>query len=541
MCTIFVGEIIDMYIEMLCGINIGVFPLILIIIGCMAIGVIAGYLIYKLIVQKKIDNATKSAKKIIEDAINDAKTQKKELIIEAKDEIFKLKADTDIEIKERRQEIQKLEERLLQKEEFQNKKEQNLEQKSNQIEQLKTKLDEKENSLIEKEEQLDEKAKDIILELERVAGLSQEQAKNKLMDVLRDDARKAVAGEVRDMEEEAKENAERKAVDIITQAIQRCATDHTAEITVTSVTIPSEEMKGRLIGREGRNIRALEASTGIDLIIDDTPETIVLSSFDPLRREIAKRTIDKLMMDGRIHPAKIEEMVEKVRKDLESEMRQIGEDASYDANVHGLHPALTMLLGRLKFRTSYSQNVLLHSIEVAHLASMMASELGVDVETAKRGGLLHDIGKAVDHELEGTHTELGVQLARKYKESEAVIHCIEAHHGDVPFRSVEAILVQVADAISSSRPGARRESLETYIKRVEKLEEISSSFEGVDKAYAIQAGREVRVIVKPDEITDEDAMFLAQDIAKKVEEEVDYPGQIKINVIRESRCVNYAK
>ncbi len=530
-----------MHIGMLCGISIGVFSLILIIIGCLAIGVTGGYFLYKLIVQKKIDNATKSAKKIIEDAINDAKAQKKELIIEAKDEIFKLKADTDLEIKERRQEIQKMEDRLLQREEFQNKKEQNLEQKLNQIEQLKETLNERESSLIEKEEQINAKANDIAVELERIAGLSQEQAKNTLMDMVREDARKAIAVEIRDMEEEAKESAERKAIDIVTQAIQRCATDHTAEITVTSVNIPNEEMKGRLIGREGRNIRALEAATGIDLIIDDTPETIVLSSFDPLRREVAKRTIEKLMMDGRVHPARIEEMVEKVRKDLESEMRQVGEDASYEANVHGLHPALTMLLGRLKFRTSYSQNVLLHSIEVSHLAAMMAAELGVDVETAKRGGLLHDIGKAIDHEVEGTHTELGVQLARKYKENEAVIHYIEAHHGDVPFHSIEAILVQVADAISSSRPGARRESLESYIKRVEKLEEISSSFAGVDKAYAIQAGREVRVIVKPEEVTDEEAMFLSQDIAKKIEEEVDYPGQIKVNVIRESRSVNYAK
>ena len=530
-----------MVIGMLCGISIGVFSLILIIIGCLAIGVTGGYLLYKYVVQKKIDNATKSAKKIIEDAINDAQTQKKELIVEAKDEIFKLKADTDLEIRERRQEVQRMENRLMQREEFQNNKEQNLEQKFNQIEELKSQLSEKENLLLEKEEQINAKAQNIGLELERVAGLSQEQAKNELMEMIRDDARKSIAVEVREMEEEAKESAERKAIDIVSQAIQRCATDHTAEITVSSVNIPNEEMKGRLIGREGRNIRALESATGIDLIIDDTPETIVLSSFDPLRREVAKRTIEKLMMDGRIHPARIEEMVDKVRKDLDNEMRQIGEDASYDANVHGLHPALTMMLGRLKFRTSYSQNVLVHSIEVSHLAAMMAAELGADVETAKRGGLLHDIGKAIDHEVEGTHTELGVQLARKYKENEAVIHCIEAHHGDVPFHSVEAILVQVADAISSSRPGARRESLETYIKRVEKLEEISNSFAGVEKAYAIQAGREVRVIVKPEEVTDEEAMFLAQDIAKKIEEEVDYPGQIKVNVIRESRCVNYAK
>ncbi len=530
-----------MSISMLCGISIGVFSLILIIIGCLAIGLAGGYFTYKIIVQKKIDNATKSAKKIIEDAINDANAQKKELIVEAKDEIFKLKAENNEEIRERRQEIQKMEDRLLQREEFQNKKEQSLEQKSSQVELFKVKLDEREAALMQKEEQISERENEIVAELERVSGLTQDQAKDNLMQLIKEDARKTVAIEVRQMEEDAIENAERKAIEIVTQAIQRCATNHTSEITVSTINIPSEEMKGRLIGREGRNIRAIESATGIDLIIDDTPETIVISGFDPFRREIAKRTIEKLMLDGRIHPARIEEMVEKVKKELETEMKQTGEDSSYEANVHGLHPALTMLLGRLKYRTSYSQNVLQHSIEVAQLASMMASELGVDVETAKRGGLLHDIGKAIDHEVEGTHTELGVQLARKYRENENVVHCIEAHHGDVPFRSIEAILVQVADAISSSRPGARRESLESYIKRIEKLEEIANSFAGVDKAYAIQAGREIRVIVKPEEISDDDALFLAQDIARKIEDDVDYPGQIKVNVIRESRSIHYAK
>ena len=371
--------------------------------------------------------------------------------------------------------------------------------------------------------------------------MTQEEAKNALIESIKDETRKSIASEIRLMEEEAKENANKNAINIITQAIQRCATDYTAEITVSTISIPNEEMKGRLIGREGRNIRAIENAVGIDLIIDDTPETVVLSSFDPLRREIAKRTIEKLMLDGRINPARIEEMANKVKSDLENEMKQIGEDASYDVDVHGLHPALSMLLGRLKYRTSYGQNVLVHSMEVSHLASMMAAELGVDVETAKRGGLLHDIGKAVDQELEGSHVELGVQLAKKYKENDAVIHCIEAHHGDVPFKSIEAILVQVADAISSARPGARRESLESYVKRIEKLEEISNSFNGVEKAYAIQAGREIRIMVKPDEISDDEALFLAKDIAKKIEQEVEYPGQIKVNVIRETRKIEYAK
>ena len=530
-----------MTINMLYSISIGVFPLILIILGCVAIGVIGGYFLYRFIIQKRIDNATKSAKKIIEDAVNDAKAQKKELILEAKDEIFKLKADYDLEIKERRQEMQRIEERVLQREEYQNKKEQSFEQKLEQLESLKQNLEQKEQDLIVFQEQVEKQKGDIQLELEKVSKMTTEEAKKVLIESIKEETRKSIASEIRAMEEEAKENADRYAVDIVTQAIQRCATDYTADITVSSVNIPNEDMKGRLIGREGRNIRAIESATGVDLIIDDTPESVILSSFDPLRREIAKRTIEKLMLDGRINPARIEEMADKVRKDIEAEMKQTGEDVSYEADVHGLHPALCVLLGRLKYRTSYGQNVLVHSLEVSRLACLLATELGVDVETAKRGGLLHDIGKAVDQEVEGTHVELGVQLAKKYKESEAVIHCIEAHHGDVPFKSVEAILVQVADAISSARPGARRESLETYIKRVEKLEEISNSFKGVDKAYAIQAGREIRVIVKPEEISDEEAMFLAKDISKKIEEEVEYPGQIKVNVIRETRKVEYAK
>ncbi len=530
-----------MTINMLFSVSIGVFPLILIILGCVAIGVIGGYFLYRFIIQKRIDNATKSAKKIIEDAVNDAKAQKKELILEAKDEIFKLKADNDLEMKERRQEIQRIEDRVLQREEYQNKKEQSLELKVEQLETFKQQLDNKELELQSFQDELDKKKEDITKELERVAMMSTEQARKVLIDSIRDETRKSIASEIKTMEEEAKQNADRYAIDIITQAIQRCATEYTAEITVSTVSIPNEEMKGRLIGREGRNIRAIENATGVDLIIDDTPESVVLSSFDPLRREIARRTIEKLMLDGRINPARVEEMAQKVTKDIEIEMRQTGEEVSYEADVHGLHPALCVLLGRLKYRTSYGQNVLVHSLEVSRLACLLATELGVDVETAKRGGLLHDIGKAVDQEVEGTHVELGVQLAKKYKENDAVIHCIEAHHGDVPFNSIEAILVQVADAISSARPGARRESLETYIKRVEKLEEISNSFNGVEKAYAIQAGREIRVIVKPEEITDDEAMFLAKDIAKKIEEEVEYPGQIKVNVIRETRKTEYAK
>lgn len=532
---------IQTFFAMFCASGVQILPLIFIIIGCLAISSVVSIFVYKKIQESKLDSAQKSANKILTDALNEAKSQKKEIIIEAKDEAIKIRSDLETEIKERRVELQKTESRLLQKEEFQNHKEQQLDKKSELLDQIKEELDNKELALEERNKNLTFEFEKITKELERVSKLSQEEAKALLINKIEDDAKKDAANYVREIEEQAKNDANKKAIEIITQAIQRCATDHTAEITVTSVALPSEEMKGRLIGREGRNIRALENATGVELIIDDTPDTVILSGFDPVRREIARISIEKLMQDGRIHPARIEEMVEKVKKSIENDMKETGENASYDADVHGLHPALTMLLGRLKYRTSYGQNVLQHSIEVAHLASMLASELGVDAKVAKRGGLLHDIGKAVDHEVEGTHTSIGVQLARKYKENEEVIHCIEAHHGEVEFHSIEAVLVQVADAISSSRPGARRESLENYIKRLENLENIANSFKGVEKSFAIQAGREVRIIVKPEEVSDDDAMYIARDVAHKIEQELEYPGQIKVNVIRETRKVDYAK
>lgn len=524
-----------------CAAGVQILPLIFIIIGALAVGGVASIFIYKKVVESKLDSAQKSANKIISDALNEAKSQKKEIIIEAKDEAIKIRSELEQEIKERRSIIEKNEERLLQKEEFQNHKEQQLEKKSEQLENTKNELEEKALALEQKSQDIDKEFEKVAQELEKVAKLTQEEAKTILINQLEEDAKKDAANIVREIEEQAKNDANKKAIDIITQAIQRCATDLTSEITVTSVALPSEEMKGRLIGREGRNIRALENATGVELIIDDTPDTVILSGFDPVRREIARVSIEKLMQDGRIHPARIEEMVEKVKRDIENDMKETGENASYDADVHGLHPAITMLLGRLKYRTSYGQNVLQHSIEVAHLASMLATELGVDPKIAKRGGLLHDIGKAVDHEVEGTHTSIGVQLAKKYKENEAVVHCIEAHHGEVEFLSVEAMLVQVADAISSSRPGARRESLENYIKRLETLENIANSFKGVEKSFAIQAGREVRIIVKPEEVSDDEAMYMARDIARRIEQELEYPGQIKVNVIRESRKIDYAK
>jgi len=515
--------------------------LIFIVIGCLAVGGFVSVIIYKKVIAKKIDSAQQSANKILSDALNEAKSQKKELIIEAKDEAIKIRSDLEQEIKERRAELQRNEARILQKEEFQNHKEQQLDKKAESLDEIKSDLDKKLAEIEDKKLNLEKERENITKELERISKLSSEDAKNMLIQSLEQTARKEAADMVRQIEEQATQDANKKAIDIVTQAIQRCATDHTAEITVTSVALPNDEMKGRLIGREGRNIRALENATGVELIVDDTPDTVILSGFDPVRREIARISIEKLMQDGRIHPARIEEMVEKVKRDLENEMKEAGENASYDVDVHGLHPALSMLLGRLKYRTSYGQNVLTHSIEVAHLAGLMATELGVDAKVAKRGGLLHDIGKALDHEVEGTHVSIGVQVARKYKESEAVVHCIEAHHGDVPFQSVEAILVQVADAISSSRPGARRESLENYIKRLETLENIANSFKGVEKSFAIQAGREVRIIVKPDEVSDDDAMYIAKDVARRIENELEYPGQIKVNVIRESRKVDYAK
>ena len=510
---------------------------VLFVVIALGAGIFLGYMLDK----NKHDKANNSAAKIIENALSEAKTSKKEAILEAKEEVHKLKTMADDEIRERRFELQKQEDRLNQREDFMTKKEEQLDKRQEQLDESKKALETKELELENLKQDFAQKQEEVNKELEKVSGMTKEEAKKVLIDTYELEAKKDAAKLVREIEENAKDEANKKAQAIVTLAIQKCATDHTSEVTVSSVSLPSDEMKGRIIGREGRNIRALENATGVDIIIDDTPESIVISSFDPVRREIARQTLEKLILDGRIHPARIEEMVEKVTRDIEQSMKEAGENACFDAGIHNMNPELVKTLGRLKYRTSYGQNVLQHSLEVCHLAGLLAAEIGADIKVAKRGGLLHDIGKALDHETEGTHVTIGVALARKYKESEAVVHCIEAHHGNVEFKSIEAILVQVADAISSSRPGARRESLENYIKRLTELESIANSFDGVEKSYAIQAGREVRIIVKPDKVDDNMAMFMAKDIAKKIEEQMEYPGQIKVNVIRESRSVEYAK
>ena len=500
-----------------------------------------GYVIDKTVTEKKIKKSENKAARIIEDAYAEVKTTKKEAILEAKEEVQKLKFEADEEIKNRRFELQRQEDRLAQKEDFLTKKEEQLDKKQEGIEQQKQNLENKEQEIVLIKQDLSNQKEQINKELEKVSGMSREDAKKMLINVYEEDAKKDAAKLVREIEEEAKDTAFKKAQNIVTLAIQRCATDHTSEVTVSSVTLPNDEMKGRIIGREGRNIRALENATGVDIIIDDTPESLVISAFDPVRREIARQSLEKLILDGRIHPTRIEEIVEKVKRDIDQTIKEAGENAAFDADIHGLHPEIIKTLGRLKYRTSYGQNVLNHSLEVCHIAGLLAAEVGADIKIAKRGGLLHDIGKALDQETEGTHVSIGVELCRKYKESEAVIHCIEAHHGDVPFKTIEAILVQVADAISSSRPGARRESLENYIKRLTQLEDIAKESKGVESAYAIQAGREIRIIVKPDEVSDADALFMAKEVAKKIEDQMNYPGQIKVNVIRESRSVEYAK
>ena len=514
---------------------------ILIAAGAAVVGIILGVVINKQMLANKLGKASQTATKILEDALSEVKTMKKEAVLEAKEEAHAIKMEIDKEIRDRRSEVQRLEDRLAQKEEFMTKKEEMLDKKQENLEQAKEQLDKK---LLEAENLKEDLAKEkeqASKELEKVAQMTREEAKQGLIIAFEEEAKKEAAKLVKEITEQAKDEADKKARNIITLAIQKCASDHSSEITVSSVALPNDEVKGRIIGREGRNIRALEAATGVDLIIDDTPEAVVLSSFDPIRREIAKIALEKLILDGRIHPARIEEMVEKVKKEVAGTIKEAGEKAAMDADIHNLHPEIVKTMGRLKYRTSYGQNVLNHSLEVAHLAGLMAAELGANVRVAKRGGLLHDLGKALDHEMEGTHVSIGVNLARKYGENEAVIHCIEAHHGDVEFNSIEAILVQAADAISSSRPGARRESLENYIKRLQDLEKIATSYEGVENAFAIQAGREVRIIVEPEKINDEAAIFLSKEIAKKIEEELDYPGHIKVNVIRESRSVQYAK
>jgi len=527
------------FISALCAVN--VVASVFIGIGALIVGLTGGYWATYVINTKKMAKGRQNAVKILEEAYAEAKTVKKEAILEAKEEIQKQKLEFDQEVKEKRLELQKTEDRLTQKEEFIDKKDLNLDKKQEEIESQKKCVDEKLAKVNEELVKQEEIKQEMILQLEKVATLKKEDAKQILINSMVDDAKKEAAKVVKQIEDEAVEQANKKAQNIVGLAIQKCATDVVGEITISSVSIPNDEMKGRIIGREGRNIRAIENATGVDLIIDDTPETITVSCFDPIRREIARLSLEKLILDGRIHPTRIEEIVEKVQRDVDQTIKQAGEQAVNEAGIFGMHSELVKILGKLKYRTSYGQNVLKHSLETCYIAGLLASEVGANVQVAKRGGLLHDIGKALDHEIEGTHVAIGVDLAKKYKESPEVIHCIEAHHFDVEFHSIEAILVQVADAISSSRPGARRETLDAYVKRLEKLEEISNSFKGVEKSFAVQAGREVRIIVKPEEISDTDAMFLAKDIAKKIESEMEYPGQIKVNVIREARFAEFAK
>lgn len=525
----------------LLGVNLSVISLIAIILGGILLGLLAGTLIYRLIVVKKIEKAKITADSIIKQAESDAKTIQKEALLSAQEEVLKLKNETEAELKLRRTEIDKLNDRYMQREEFINRKEQSLDKRSESLEEYKQTLVNKENELTLKYAQLEKDKQQIVVELEKVAKLTTEEAKTQLIAQLTDQAKLEAANSLKDIEQRLKDDAKKLATDIISQSIQKYSADVTSESTVSTVTLPNDDMKGRLIGREGRNIKAIENATGVDLIIDDTPEAIVLSSFDPVRREVARIAIQKLMQDGRIHPARIEETVKKVEKDIEQDMKEAGENVILELGINGLHPELVKTLGRLKYRTSYGQNVLKHSMEVSSIAGKMAAELGCDEQTAKRGGLLHDIGKAVDYLQEGTHVSIGVELAKKYHENEKVVNCIEAHHGDVDFLCTEAVLVQAADVVSSARPGARRESLDNYVKRLEKLESICNGFKGVEKSFAIQAGREVRIIVKPEVITDEQAIILARDIAQKIQSEMEYPGQIKVNVIRESRAIDYAK
>lgn len=491
--------------------------------------------------QKKVDLAKEELRKaelnsqnLVEEAKREAEALKKESILEAKDEVHKIRNDFEKENRERRNEIQRLERRILQREESLDKKSEMLEKREDNITKRTQDIEEVEKSVNE----LYAKQRG---ELERISGLSSEEAKQILLDEVNKEIKHETAMMIKEIETKAKEEADKKAKEVITCAIQRCAADHVSESTVHVVALPNDEMKGRIIGREGRNIRTLETLTGVDLIIDDTPEAVILSSFDPIRREVARTALERLIVDGRIHPARIEEMVDRAKKDVENDIKEEGEQATFETGVHGLHIELIKLLGRLKYRTSYGQNVLKHSMEVAHLAGLMASELGLDVNLAKRAGLLHDIGKALDHEVEGPHALIGSEIAKKYHESAIIVNAIGAHHGDIEMQSLEAVLVQAADAISAARPGARRETLEAYIKRLEKLEEIANSYEGVEKSYAIQAGREIRIMVKPEQVDDAGAIDMARNIVKTIEQELEYPGQIKINVIRETRAVDYAK
>ena len=515
------------------------------IIACIITGLIAflvggalcffvGVQYRRKVAEAELGSAEEEAKRILSEAIKSAESRKKEALVEAKDEIYKMRTEAEKDVKERRSEVTRQERRLVQKEESLDRKLENLEKKD---ETLQNRIKEAEGKLAEAEEI---KKRQFEM-LERISGLTIEQAKEYLLKNLEEELTHEKALMISQFEQQTKDESDAKAREIISTAIQRCAADHVAEATVSVVPLPNDEMKGRIIGREGRNIRTLETMTGVDLIIDDTPEAITLSSYDPVRREIARISLERLIQDGRIHPARIEETVEKARKEVETKIKQDGERAVLETGIHSIHPELVKLLGRLRYRTSYGQNVLDHSLEVAHIAGMMAAELGADVNGAKRAGLLHDIGKALTHEIEGSHVNIGVDVAKKYKENQNILHAIEAHHGDVEPRTIVACLVQAADAISAARPGARRENVENYIKRLQKLEEIANSFEGVEKCYAIQAGREIRILVKPEVVKDDQTVLVAREIAKKIESELDYPGQVKVHVVRESRAIEYAK
>ncbi len=507
--------------------------IVAIVVG-LAVGFLLGVIYRKKVAEREIGSAEAEATRLINEAIHSGESRKKEMLLEAKDEIHKSRTEYEKEVKERRAELSKQERRLQQKEE-------NLDKKTDAYERKEEELSKKLAAAAQTQAQAEQIRDQQLAALEEISGLTQEQAKGVLLQSVEDDVRHETAMKIKELEQKMKDEAEEKAREILSTAIQRCAADHAAECTVSVVPLPNDEMKGRIIGREGRNIRTLETVTGVDLIIDDTPEAITVSSFDPVRREIARLALEKLIADGRIHPTRIEDMVEKARKEVDRTIREEGERACYETGVHNLNPELVKILGRQKYRTSYGQNVLNHSIEVAHLAGLMAAELGVDVALAKRAGLLHDLGKSIDHEVEGSHVQLGADLARKYKENPVVVNAIEAHHGDVEPKTVIAVLVQAADAVSAARPGARRENVESYIRRLEKLEELTGSYPGVEKAYAIQAGREVRIMVKPEVVSEDNMILMARDIARKLEAELEYPGQIKVNLIRETKAVEYAK
>ena len=511
---------------------------IIAIVGCAAVGIGLGFALgvgyRKKFAEREIGSAEQEATRLINEAIRSGESRKKEMLLEAKDEIHKSRTEYEKEVKERRAELTKQERRLQQKEETLDKKAENFERKE---EEMAAKLAE----VARAKEEAEAVRRQHIATLEKLSGLTQEQAKQHLLQSVAEEVRHETAMKIKEIEQQMKDEADEKAREVLSLAIQRCAADHAAEATVSVVPLPNDEMKGRIIGREGRNIRTLETITGVDLIIDDTPEAITVSSFDPVRREVARLALEKLIVDGRIHPTRIEDMVEKAQKEVDRTIKEAGERACYETGVHNLNPELGKVLGRQKYRTSYGQNVLNHSMEVAHIAGLMAAELGVDVALAKRAGLLHDLGKSIDHEVEGSHVQLGAELARKYKENPVVVNAIESHHGDVEPKTVIAVLVQAADAVSAARPGARRENVENYIRRLQKLEEITGSYPGVEKAFAIQAGREVRIMVKPEEVTEDNMILLARDIAKKIEAELEYPGQIKVNVIRETKAVEYAK